>query len=545
MPILPSMPQKTDYRLALPKYFLLTYLPLLLILLVIAGTLYTTDYQARRRTFGQQESINITQQHKVIANDIRAIVADLQVIADHYHLHAEQEHSQHSGLTTVADELRLFARHKKIYDQIRFLDENGMEKIRINYNAGSPSIVPPEDLQNKSKRYYFQDTISLKPGEVFVSPLDLNIEQNAIEQPFKPMIRFGAPVFTLDGRSFGIVMLNYLAQGILDDLGGGKENGAARIMLVNREGYWLKSPSPEDEWGFMFPEKKELTFARRFPRAWQKIASNDSGQFIEDAGMFTYATIRPLSEGLLSSTGSPEAFAASSKRLAANEYEWKIVSFIPTAELPRHLEPYRTAALLILLVLALMLGLSCWIAAESRVKRALAELKLKEMASHDTLTGLPNRKLLLDRLTQALTRAKRGNTRMAILFLDLDHFKEINDTLGHSAGDLVLQTTAKRMTERLREEDTVARMGGDEFVIIIQDLQDENGAAAIAEKLSSTIQEPICLETGGASLTRVVGVSIGISIFPEDGDEAGILISKADNAMYQNKQAGRNRTATD
>jgi diguanylate cyclase (GGDEF)-like protein/PAS domain S-box-containing protein len=665
MKTLLSTPAKADYLPALLKRFLLIYLPLLLIMIAIVSALYTTDQQVRRRTFGQQEILSINQQHKVIANDIRGITSDVQVLADYYLLHAA-----HNELAAVTDEFRIFALRKKIYDQIRFLDANGMEKIRINYQAGSPSIVPPEALQDKSRRYYFKDTISLGHNEIFVSPCDLNIEQGAIEQPLKPTIRFGAPVFAQDGSRLGIVLLNYLAQEILNDIKGLKGTAVDRIMLVNREGYWLKAPSPEDEWAFMFPEKKERSFALRFPLAWQKISANDSGQFIEAAGMFTYATIRPLNQGLLSSTGSAEAFAASRKRLRADEYSWKIISFVPAGELAQKLQPYKMGTLMVSLVLSLLLGLGCWIAAESRLKRtmaevalkeneekfrtvaeftydweswlgpegyylytspscerltgfpakefyadpglylslvhpedrelfrshlrddidsdrvcemdfriitrsgqvkwvahncrpvfsetgqhlgrrssnrdvtqrAMAELRLKEMASHDTLTGLPNRNLLLDRLTQGLARAKRGNTRMAVLFLDLDHFKEINDSLGHNAGDQVLQTTAKRMSAQLREEDTVARMGGDEFVIIIQDLREGKEATAIAEKLLTAIREPISIAIEGADLKRVVGSSIGISIFPEDGADANTLLSKADSAMYQNKQAGRSKS---
>ncbi|MBU3936454.1 MAG: GGDEF domain-containing protein, partial [Proteobacteria bacterium] len=129
---------------------------------------------------------------------------------------------------------------------------------------------------------------------------------------------------------------------------------------------------------------------------------------------------------------------------------------------------------------------------------------------------------------------------MAVLFLDLDRFKEINDTLGHGAGDQVLQTIARRMTALLREEDTVARMGGDEFVIIVQDLKETDEALTIAKKLLATIQEPINIEIDGASQKRVVEASIGISIFPENGSDASALLSQADSAMYQSKQAGRN-----
>jgi len=541
MPDLPPLPEKPDYLPALLKSFLLTFPPLLLLLLLVAGALDNTDAQARRRSFEKQESISINQLHKLIISDIRAIVADLQILADHYHLHAgHEEHKEHDEIATIAEEFRLFSLHKKIYDQVRFLDKHGMEIIRINYNAGTPSIVPPEALQDKSRRYYFPETISLYPGEIFVSPCDLNIEHDAIEQPSKPMIRFGAPVFDRSGKPFGIVMLNYYAQYLFDILAGAKEIAAGQIMLVNREGYWLEAPSPDDEWGFMFPGKKERTFARRFPIAWEQISANDSGQFSDKDGMFTFVTIMPFSEGLLASTASPEAFAASSQRLKSDAYTWKIISFVPAQELSQHLHPYRAVSLLMTFALALLLGLGCWIAAGRKAERAVTELQIKKMATHDSLTGLPNRNLLFDRLNQALVRARRDRTRTGVLFLDLDRFKEINDSLGHDAGDLVLQTTARRMTQQLREEDTVARVGGDEFVIIIQDLHEGSETTAIAEKLLSAIQAPICLEKDGKRLERVIGASIGISIFPDHGSEAGILISRADNAMYRSKQTGRN-----
>ena len=366
------------YFLALGKRFLAIYLPLLLLLCFLSYTFFATDQKTRAQAFARQEVMNLNQQQRIIANDIRSITTDMQLLANNYSLHEHYQGDHVEDWTFITQEFLIFADNKKLYDQIRFLDKSGMEKIRINYNAGNSSIVPPAELQDKSKRYYFQDTISLRPGEVFVSPCDLNIEHDAIERPLKPMIRFGAPVSDRNGEIIGMVMLNYLARETLNNIASLAENSIGKIMLLNREGYWLLAPDPEDEWGFMFPEKKERTFGRRFPLAWSKIAASDSGQFTDKSGMFTHVTVRPLGQGLLSSTGSPEAFAASSKRLKSDDYTWKLVSFTPADTLERYLHPDRNKYIVSTALIALLLGIGCGLAARNATKNAQAETALEE-----------------------------------------------------------------------------------------------------------------------------------------------------------------------
>ena len=165
-----------------------------------------------------------------------------------------------------------------------------------------------------------------------------------------------------------------------------------------------------------------------------------------------------------------------------------------------------------------------------------AELKLKQMAHHDPLTGLPNRNLFFDRLQHALLDAKRHGRIFALLYLDLDKFKPINDTLGHEFGDLALQEISRRLQENLRGDDTVARVGGDEFIIILNGLPDIHAAVPLARKMVRTILKPIQI----GSLSHQLGVSVGISIFPGDGKDTDALISKADQAMYVAKNSGGN-----
>jgi diguanylate cyclase (GGDEF)-like protein/PAS domain S-box-containing protein len=168
-------------------------------------------------------------------------------------------------------------------------------------------------------------------------------------------------------------------------------------------------------------------------------------------------------------------------------------------------------------------------------ERRVAEEQVRHLAHHDVLTGLPNRRLLEDRLEQALVRAKRQHMLVAVLFVDLDRFKAVNDTHGHRVGDLLLQAVAARLRTLLRQADTVARVGGDEFVLILPDVQAKEAIAETAAKLLDSLAQAYLIEGTVLNVTP----SIGISIYPKDGAEVEILITRADAAMYFAKQAGR------
>jgi len=173
-------------------------------------------------------------------------------------------------------------------------------------------------------------------------------------------------------------------------------------------------------------------------------------------------------------------------------------------------------------------------------KAQSAILKQKEtlayQAHHDTLTKLPNRVLFKDRLTQAIAKAKRNKTQFALLFVDLDRFKEINDTYGHEVGDIVLVEVAHRLKNCVRESDTVARLAGDEFLIILEDFDSQESVAVIAKLLVDALQMPIHFQ----QKELLVTCSIGVSIYPDDSDDADTLVKYADRAMYNAKNVGKN-----
>lgn len=169
-------------------------------------------------------------------------------------------------------------------------------------------------------------------------------------------------------------------------------------------------------------------------------------------------------------------------------------------------------------------------------ERLLAKQRLEQLAHFDHLTMLPNRVLFFDRLSHLLEQAKRYDIPFGLLFLDLDRFKAVNDSFGHAVGDMLLKRVAERLTACLRRSDTIARMGGDEFAVILSRVNDSEDAGIVARKILEAFTMPFELE----GEPRSIGVSIGISIHPVDGEDADTLLKKADTAMYRAKQAGRN-----
>jgi diguanylate cyclase (GGDEF)-like protein/PAS domain S-box-containing protein len=168
--------------------------------------------------------------------------------------------------------------------------------------------------------------------------------------------------------------------------------------------------------------------------------------------------------------------------------------------------------------------------------RKVIQQRIQHLAYHDNLTGLPNRSLLQDRLAHSIARADRTNKKVAVLFIDLDNFKNINDTLGHDVGDELLRQVSRRLSECVRLEDTIARQGGDEFIVLLDGLDDGRGASVVAQKILNALRKAFVL----SGTDQHVSGSVGIALFPEDGRDAQTLMKNADTAMFHGKTQGKN-----
>ena len=203
------------------------------------------------------------------------------------------------------------------------------------------------------------------------------------------------------------------------------------------------------------------------------------------------------------------------------------------------------------LVIGLVSSISISYTIDRQRRRLFAQVKLlaqerdnhERLALHDSLTGLPNRLLLRERMGQSLARAKRHHGQFAVLFVDLDDFKSVNDSYGHAVGDEVLRQIAANLQERVRDEDTVARIGGDEFVILSEHVQDDHGAKIAASRIQEAVAHRVVAQSNRSDLIHIqVTCSIGIALCPRDGDSLDDLINRADSAMYRAKRAGKDTT---
>ncbi|MBI5302564.1 MAG: PAS domain S-box protein [Chloroflexi bacterium] len=366
-----QVPERLDFRMFI-KRFLQVFLTLALVLAIAAGFAHSSDVRNATTLIGENETHTLDLARQGLATSFERILSDLYYLAE---LPEIQGHALDNA--ELASEFLLFAKQKRMYDQIRLMNLTGMELIAINYNHGAPLIATLDQPQSKEQRYHFRNALDLNNSEVYVSPLALNTAGDQIEEPLKPLIRFGTPVFDAQGRKIGVVMLNYFGADLLTMLSHISAPSAGTVMLLNADGYWLKGPTHQDEWGFVFPDRQTRTFGNTYPDAWSQISHAEQGQFFTSDGLFTFVTVHPLLDGLQASTAAGEALATSRAQLTARQYTWKIVTHIPQAVF----DAQSNQALLSLLPRA-VIGLLILASIAYMLARAIVHRRMAEQTLH-------------------------------------------------------------------------------------------------------------------------------------------------------------------
>lgn len=479
-------------------------------------SVYIGESRAYQAMLALEELKDLETQDELIRLKFKHIVSDTIFLTNLSCLVNALETGEFSG---VEREFVSFISAKDEYGQLRFLNAEGMEKIRVNSGEDGITVVPESQLQNKIDRYYVRDALNLARGDIYVSPLDLNVEQGKVETPFVPMIRFVSPVY-IRASLHGFVIINFRAKMLLDDLGYLGSRNLGRFVLLNNDGYYLYSPDKEEEWGFMFPDRDKQRFSLTNPDLWNLVISKDIYQGDSRGGIVSSRIIHPL-DGL---------------KVNNSNYQWIALNIIPERQLEGNSRPLRLRLFFLGSLLFLLSSIPAWSISHAILRRRQARRELYLSANFDSLTSLPNRLMLNDRLEQTLSQSRRYGYQGAVLFIDLDGFKSVNDTHGHETGDKVLQEVAVRLNASLRESDTAARIGGDEFVVLVPIEESPDGINTLALKLIEVISQPFPFS--GTELS--IAASIGIRHFsgtPDQSPES--LLAEADEAMYKAKSAGK------
>ena len=387
------------------------------ICLVLALVLFVPQHLAQRRSFFlqleaiQREEVKI--HYTAMVDIFSSITSDLMVLAHQEDLDRFIENDNPSDLIPFSTLALSMARHKREYDQIRFIDHRGMERIRIQNTGSTVFQVPALDLQDKARRYYVEETRKLPQNGVFVSPLDLNVENQIIERPFKPMLRIATPLYNTSGQYRGMVILNYKGNRFLERMHHTIPSRELPINphLTNREGYWFLSDRPEMEWGFMFKERSHATFQNRFPQAWEKaIGHQDKGQVMTQKGLFSFATLYPVQAcRTFLKQNNPDTRVTFEE--GPNPLAWKIIFHTPREQIQASLRSQNLGLGFMLILFTGVGALVSWGGARHMViRKRNRQLKENLLTLKDGLlqsTNLLSGSLDLEKmLTQALASTK-------------------------------------------------------------------------------------------------------------------------------------------
>ena len=291
---------------------------------------------------------------RILFRDLGLVVSDLDSLKNNSHLLAFLNSGDVQDKDVFTAEMKGIADAKRMYDQIRLLDESGMEVCRVNYRQEGSVVVAGEMLQDKSKRYYFKETFSLGQQELYISPMDLNIENGEVQQPLKPVTRFATPVFDGKGNKKGVLVLNYFAEILLANLRINTKKSHGNIVFLNMDGHYLIAEDSEQEWGFIFEGRSN--FANEHPLVWNKMQEANAGFVDDNKSVFAYAVTYPLIAAQKLMTGELHI-----KNLS-NKYRWILVSELNQDRLAIY-RAYSKPWLYRSLVIIIFLSIISWLAA--------------------------------------------------------------------------------------------------------------------------------------------------------------------------------------
>ncbi|MEZ0574518.1 diguanylate cyclase [Halodesulfovibrio aestuarii] len=430
--------------------------------------------------------------------------------------------------------LYTFAENKPEYGQVRLLNVQGDEIIRINREQGRLRVVPERGLQSKAHRGYFKKSQRLGFGEVYVSPLDLNIENKKIEVPYVPVIRFVTPVFNDSGERSGFVVLNFYAAKMLAHFLEITSDVMSNAMLLNNKGFWLVSDDKNVCWAFMFEkdEKKlrEKMFGAQYPVIWKLVQQDLAGQVQNRDGLFTWATVNPVFSVSPKIDKGGQAYPP----VVVSPYHWVVMQHVSIEKLAAMKKTLFTICAWGWGILSTLTGVTLWSGLLFIQRNRMHREELEVQARQDWLTGLANLPNIFAKLEKACESSKISNIPFYILYIDLDDFKFVNDRYGHESGNIVLRHVASVLRKKVRFTDTVARIGGDEYVILLENMRTSDKAKEIAADILTAFDEsPVVLECGSSVYVKA---SIGIAGWSRDVTGPDDLMKRADVAMYDAKK---------
>ena len=506
-------------------------------------------------------------------------VRDLHILSQHPAAGAALEAENPTAQDQLAKLFELVMQASPAYYQVRLIaaHDHGLEHVRVDRDGTGLVRVTGDELQEKGHYPYVFDTARLAAGEIYLSRITINHEVGTHFVRDMPTIQLATPVLGAAGSVLGVVVINVDLNGAFAQLAADLPKDV-RLFLANGDGDFLVHPDPAQAFAFdrgrralvqeEFPETRDLVLrktdqvlfvARDGAYAADPVVAAFISRKVNAASMEKHLVLgltQPLTTVL--DRVDPPAGVTLRTVLALSFVCIVLAALLaravtrPINSMTRAVERFADGELATGLPLdrrdEIGVLARCFHRMCRQIQQQIAELncrreEMENLARHDPLTGLANRRLLVEHAEHAFASARRDNERLAVLFIDLDRFKPINDNLGHAVGDLLLKAVAERIRGVIRESDTPARIGGDEFVVLLEMIQDDVDAQTVAEKIRVALNQPFEIVGHGEEHRIAVSACIGIAFYPEDGTDMIELSRHADEAMYRAKESGRNAVA--
>jgi diguanylate cyclase (GGDEF)-like protein len=536
-------------------------------------------YRANRRMLMQEAERSLLTSTQLLSQRFNAALGD---VADDVLVLATMpscvsvargDETSSAGRARLEDVFLQFMAHHPEYLEIRLITRShyGLERIRVDRGASGIVAVPERQLEEKGQFPYVFDTLAAMEGHVYLSPIGLKAERGADLDKSRPAMRIGAPISDAVGNKFGVLVIDIDLTQVFGRLERDLPAGYL-VYLANEWGDFLIHPDATQTFGFergrrvlmqtSFPATQPL-----FNGRGTTLTFNGSAQVGQNAA-HAFAFVRSpfglvdgnrfivlgLAHSLTAALAPADALGSQIVRMVVMSSAIAVVLAVLFARaLARPLRALAHAATHVfddsrvdplpvsradeIGVLARCFDLMRFeIRSQMRTLHAKQQ-ELTHLAGHDTLTGLPNRMRFMEQLDASIRHASLCGEKLAVIFIDLDGFKQINDQLGHPAGDRALVVVAQRLRGALTGTDIVARLGGDEFIILVSGVRSPEQIHDAAGRVHTAMGEAVTL--GVHRMT--VGASMGISEFPQDGDHAEELLAKADAAMYAAKTSSHHR----
>ena len=506
-------------------------------------------------------------------------VRDLHILSQHPAAGAALEAENPTAQDQLAKLFELVMQASPAYYQVRLIaaHDHGLEHVRVDRDGTGLVRVTGDELQEKGHYPYVFDTARLAAGEIYLSRITINHEVGTHFVRDMPTIQLATPVLGAAGSVLGVVVINVDLNGAFAQLAADLPKDV-RLFLANGDGDFLVHPDPAQAFAFdrgrralvqeEFPETRDLVLrktdqvlfvARDGAYAADPVVAAFISRKVNAASMEKHLVLG-LTQPLTTVLERVDTLAGVTLRIVlALGFVCIVLAALlaravtrPINSMTRAVERFADGELATGLPLdrrdEIGVLARCFHRMCKQIQQQIAELncrreEMENLARHDPLTGLANRRLLVEHAEHAFAFARRDNERLAVLFIDLDRFKPINDNLGHAVGDLLLKAVAERIRGVIRESDTPARIGGDEFVVLLEMIQDDIDAQTVAEKIRVALNQPFEIVGHGEEHRIAVSACIGIAFYPEDGTDMIELSRHADEAMYRAKESGRNAVA--